>query len=54
MIGKDQWAVSDLWCKWHPLDALIAERRALREGAERVIEEEKKKAIAWQEEMRRG
>jgi hypothetical protein len=48
------WACPDLYRKWHPLDALIAERRALREGAERVVEEAKSRDKAWWDEMRRG
>jgi hypothetical protein len=40
--------------KWHPLDALLAERRAILKGESDSIQEYKKKDFAWWRELSRS
>ena len=48
------WAVSDMWGKWHPFDALLAERRAILAGERDAVAAAEKKDAAWWNERRRG
>lgn len=45
---------SDKWGKWHPFDALLAERRALLAGERAMLENEAKKDRAWLYDKMRG
>ena len=48
------WAKSDMWGRWHPLDALLAERCAILAGERAALEAAAGKDKAWWDEMRRG
>ncbi len=48
------WAKSDMWGRWHPLDALLAERRAILAGERAALEAAAGRDKAWWDEMRRG
>ena len=48
------WATPDWARKWHPLDALLAERRAILAGERAAIEAAEKKDAAWWREVGRG
>jgi len=48
------WAKSDMWPKWHPFDALLAERRAVLAGERAALENEAKKNLAWLQDVGRG
>lgn len=48
------WACSDMWRKWHPFDALLAERRAILAGERAMLESAEKKDAAWWREVGRG
>ena len=45
---------SDRWVKWHPLDAMLAERRAILAGERAALEAAEKKDAAWWREVGRG
>ena len=45
---------SDRWGKWHPFDALLAERRAILAGERAMLENEAKKDRAWLYDRMRG
>ena len=48
------WATPDYLKKWHPFDALLAERRAILAGERAMLENEAKKDRAWLDDGRRG
>ena len=48
------WATPDWARKWHPLDALLAERRAILAGERAALEAAEKKDAAWWREVGRG
>ena len=52
--ASNPWSVSDMFRKWHPLDALLAERRAILKGEMDAIQEYEKKEFAWWRELSRG
>ena len=52
--ASNPWSVSDMFRKWHPLDALLAERRAILKGESDSIQEYKKKDFAWWRELSRS
>jgi hypothetical protein len=45
---------SDRWGKWHPFDALLAERRAIMAGERAALEAAAEKDAAWWREVGRG
>ena len=45
---------SDRVGKWHPFDALLAERRAILAGERAALEAAEKKDAAWWREVGRG
>lgn len=48
------WATPDYLRKWHPFDALLAERRAVLAGERDAVAAAAKKDAAWWDERRRG
>jgi len=48
------WAKSDMWGRWHPLDAMLAERRAILAGERAALDAAEKKDAAWWREVGRG
>lgn len=48
------WATPDYLRRWHPFDALLAERRAILAGERAALEAAAGKDKAWWDEMRRG
>jgi len=48
------WATPDYLRKWHPFDALLAERRAILAGERAAIAAAADKDKAWWDERRRG
>lgn len=48
------WATSDMFRRWHPFDALLAERRAVLAGERQEVEASVKKDAAWWDERRLG
>lgn len=48
------WSTSDMYRRWHPFDALLAERRAILAGERAALEAAKKKDAAWWLEVGRG
>lgn len=54
MKNKGPWAVSDLFRRWHPFDALLAERRAILAGERKALEDADKRDAAWWREVGRG
>jgi hypothetical protein len=48
------WAISDIFRRWHPFDALLADRRAILAGERDALERAKNKDAAWWDERRRG
>lgn len=53
-MNKGPWAIPDMFRRWHPLDALLAERRAMLAGERDAIEAELKKDLAWRRDVGRG
>ncbi len=54
MNNAGPWAIPDMFRRWHPLDALLAERRAILAGERAALEAAKKKDAAWWLEVGRG
>ena len=48
------WSTSDMYRRWHPFDALLAERRAILAGERAALEAAEKKGAAWWREVGRG
>lgn len=48
------WGTPDYLRKWHPFDALLAERRAILAGERTALETAKNKDAAWWREVGRG
>ncbi len=48
------WSTPDYFRKWHPFDALLAERRAILAGERAALDAAGKKDAAWWREVGRG
>ena len=48
------WATPDWARKWHPLNALLAERRAIIAGERAALDAAEKRDAAWWREVGRG